>query len=115
MAGEVERERGILLGLLMGDRNGGPIQMALELASSLRRPFAIKNETLFYDLVFEVSPTERSVAHGTGPAAFRSCITSQNASRPLQTDPHSVAQRMGWLTPSIETAPSGTSASCCMS
>lgn len=36
MAGEAERARGILLGLLMGDRNGGPIQMALELASSLR-------------------------------------------------------------------------------
>jgi ADP-ribosylglycohydrolase len=35
MGGESERARGILLGLLMGDRNGGPIQMALELASSL--------------------------------------------------------------------------------
>ena len=37
MAGEAERARGVLLGLLMGDRNGGPIQMALELAASLRR------------------------------------------------------------------------------
>jgi hypothetical protein len=34
LGGESERARGILLGLLMGDRNGGPIQMALELASS---------------------------------------------------------------------------------
>jgi ADP-ribosylglycohydrolase len=37
MAGEAERARGVLLGLLMGDRNGGPIQMAIELAASLRR------------------------------------------------------------------------------
>ena len=36
MAGESERVRGVLLGLLTGDRNGGPIQMALELAWSLR-------------------------------------------------------------------------------
>lgn len=36
MADESARARAILLGVLKGDRNGGPIQMALELSSSLR-------------------------------------------------------------------------------
>ena len=50
MAGEAERARGILVGMLMGDRNGGPIQMALELASSLRRlgRFSLNNVRLRY-------------------------------------------------------------------
>jgi ADP-ribosylglycohydrolase len=67
MAGEAERARGILLGLLMGDRNGGPIQMALELASSLRRlgRFSLNDVRLRYLTWFLREGTD------TGPVSAR--------------------------------------------
>jgi ADP-ribosylglycohydrolase len=67
MAGEAERARGILLGLLMGDRNGGPIQMALELASSLRRlgRFSLNDVRLRYLRWFLQEGTD------TGPVSAR--------------------------------------------
>jgi len=67
MAGEAERARGILLGLFMGDRNGGPIQMALELASSLRRlgRFSLNNVRLRYLTWFLGEGTD------TGPVSAR--------------------------------------------
>ena len=67
MAGEAERARGILLGLLMGDQNGGPIQMALELASSLRRlgRFSLNDVRLRYLTWFQREGTD------TGPVSAR--------------------------------------------
>jgi ADP-ribosylglycohydrolase len=67
MAGEAVRARGILLGLLMGDRNGGPIQMALELASSLRQlgRFSLNDVRLRYLTWFQRERTD------TGPVSAR--------------------------------------------
>ena len=67
MAGESERARGLLLGLLMGDRNGGPIQMALELTSSLRRlgRFSPDDVRIRYLTWFQREGTD------TGPVAGR--------------------------------------------
>lgn len=67
MAGEAERARGILLGFLMGDRNGGPIQMALELAASLRRlgRFSLNDVRLRYLTWFLREGTD------TGPVSAR--------------------------------------------
>lgn len=67
MAGEAERARGVLLGLLMGDRNGGPIQMALELAASLRQlgRFSLNDVRLRYLTWFLREGTD------TGPVSAR--------------------------------------------
>ena len=67
MAGEAERARGVLVGLLMGDQNGGPIQMALELASSLRRlgRFSLNDVRLRYLTWFQREGTD------TGPVSAR--------------------------------------------
>ncbi len=60
-----DRVRGILLGLAAGDRNGGPIQMALRVAESLVEQHRFDSE----DILTRYIDWWRSGAFDTGPVA----------------------------------------------